>query len=44
MNAQMDVSYTAGFVSHPEGKQIVWLAVQTDVRQSYHGNFKVAAW
>lgn len=36
----MEVSYTAGFVSHPGGKHIVWLVVQTDARQSYCSNFK----
>lgn len=40
MNAQMEVPYTAGFVSHPGGKHIVWLTVQTDARQSYRSNFK----
>lgn len=36
----MEVSYAAGFVSHPGGKHIVWLMVQTDAGQSYRSNFK----
>lgn len=28
--AQMDVSDSAGFQSHPEGEPIVWLAVKKD--------------